>query len=361
MMRSLLPVLIVSLVSLGITTGCIDPLSPDLEESPAPLVVDGLLTDGPGPHEVQLSRAGAFEQSLSGIDFPVPDAEVIIEDDAGNQVRLNERQRDSGIYVTDEGALIGTVGRTYTLRITLPDGSTYTSTPEQMRPVPRLDTLIVRPTEEPEGSLKVLAGFTEPEESGQFYRWSLNSVAGFGIDVIPNCSGSDRESDICFFRDTRTTGFANVTNDQLINGKSVLRPIRTFESESPSLNVPHAMRVQQQSLTPEAYTFWNAIREQIDNNGTTFSNPPSRIEGNVRNPDDPTDVALGFFQVSAVSLATRCIDPEDYPSYVRDRSLPCSTCTGERLEASTVEPEDRTEVCPTLESGPDPDPGPPSL
>lgn len=353
-MRSLLPFLVLSLLGFSVATGCIDPLNPNLGETPSTLVVDGLLTNGPGPHEVKLSRASAFEQSLSGIDAPVSDARVIIQDDAGNEVRLTEANPKAhpGVYVTSEGTLVGTVGRTYTLRITLPDGSTYASSPERMRPVPALDTLIIRPTDQPEGGLEVLAGFDESEKSGQFYRWDLNSVAAIGILVSPQCDPPNRLVDFCFSRNSRTSAIVNVTNDRLINGQYVLRPIRTFQPESRALRLPHAMQVQQQSLTPEAYEFWNAIREQIENNGTTFSNPPARIEGNVRNPTDLTDIALGFFQVSAVSDANRCIDPSDFPSFVRDSTVPCSSCQEEGVEVTSVEPQERTEICPPLEYGP---------
>jgi hypothetical protein len=350
MMRSLLPILLLILFGFAVATGCIDPFSPDLEESPDTLVVDGLVTNGPGPHRIQLSRSGVFEQSVRGIDRPVPGADVIIQDDAGNEVLLTENRPDidPGVYVTAEGALVGTVGRTYTLRVSLPDGSTYTSSPQRMRPVPSLDTLIVQETDQPEGGLEVLAGFRESEETGQFYRWAINSVAAFGILVIGRCQFPDQKGDVCFFRDSRTPGVVNVTDDQLINGQSVLRPVRRFQPESDALRLPHAVRVQQQSLTPDAYEFWNAIREQIENSGTTFSSPPARIEGNVRNPSDPTDVALGFFQVSAVSEATRCVDPTDFDSYDRNPKIPCSTCQGVLVEATPNEPEERAQVCPPL-------------
>lgn len=363
MTRSLLSILVLSLLGFAVATGCIDPLNPDLDESPRTLVVDGLVTDGPGPHEVRLSRAGRFEQSLEGIDRPVEGAEVYVRDDAGTEVRLIERQpqMNPGTYTTAEGDLVGTVGRSYTLRVTLPDGSTYTSAPEQMRPVPEIDTLVVRPSDQFDGGLEAFVGFQESEEPGQYYRWDSESVAAFGILVSGFCQPPNLVGDVCFFRDNKVSGIVNVTDDQLINGQSVLRPVRTFRPESEDLKLAYAMRVQQQSLTPEAYAFWNAIRKQIENNGTTFSNPPARIEGNVRNPDDPTDVALGYFQVSAISVATRCIEPQDFPSFVRNPSVPCSTCRGQRAEGTTVEPDARTEICPALEDGPEGPTEPPTF
>jgi hypothetical protein len=363
MTRSLLLVLLLSLLGLVVATGCIDPLNPDLDDSPRTLVVDGLITNGPGPHEVKLSRSGAFEQSLEGIDSPVQGAEVFVRDDAGTEVRLVERkpQADPGTYTTAEGDLVGTVGRSYTLQVSLPDGSTYTSNPEEMRPVPEIDTIIVRPSNRLDGGLDALVGFDEPETPGQAYRWDSESIAAFGILVSPSCTPPNVVPDACFFRDSKVAGIVNVTDDQLINGQSVLQPVRTFVPESEDLRLAYAMRVQQQSLTPEAYEFWNAIREQIENNGTTFSNPPARIQGNLRNPDDPTDVALGYFQVSAISEITRCIKPSDFPSFTRNPAVPCSSCRGQRSEATTTEPEARTEICPPLEGGPGGPTEPPTL
>jgi hypothetical protein len=122
-------------------SSCITPLdiSTSFHEQ---LVVEGMITDQPGPYVVKLSKtipvqsqggASASLQSQLGAGAPagVSGAMVVIKDDQGNSETLVEKS--SGYYYTS--TLHGVVGRTYTLSITTSEGSVYNSASEKLSPV----------------------------------------------------------------------------------------------------------------------------------------------------------------------------------------------------------------------------------
>jgi hypothetical protein len=353
MMRFVLVACALVVFAVG-TTACVDPLNPDVDRPPDVLVVDGLVANGPGPHAVRLSFAGAFEQSLDGAQLGVPGADVTIEDDAGTTVQLVQPNPDldPALYETREGELIGEVGRTYVLRITLPDGRSFTSRPEPMPQGADIDSLYTEATTDGTGSLRTIVVFDDPPEPGNAYRWSMDGTYGFARRVRGFCGQG--VIDVCFARDQATTYGTKVEEDRLFNGSTVTYEIRRFQNKGGRLLIPYSLRVEQRSLSPGAYAFWNTVRTQLENNGSTFSNPPARIEGNVRNDDDPRDVALGYFGASYVSSATHCINPSEYESYQRtlecdgtgDCQPPCvRSCRDLVDQSTTFEPDDRKEIC----------------
>src|SRR5581483_8560589 len=111
---------------------CVD----SIEISPSflpTLVVEGLITDQPGPYVVTISRAVPVTQDAQLQTPPIYEsgATVVIQDDQGNRETLIEKS--SGSYYTS--FFQGIVGRTYSISIKTIDGSTYESIPETMLPV----------------------------------------------------------------------------------------------------------------------------------------------------------------------------------------------------------------------------------
>jgi hypothetical protein len=64
--------------------------------------------------------------------------------------------------------------------------------------------------------------------------------------------------------------------------------------------VNYMVEIQQQSLTFNAYKYWEAIDNQIGNNGTIFETSNYQIRGNISNTKDAEELVLGYFGASAV-------------------------------------------------------------
>jgi hypothetical protein len=306
-MRFALTACALVVVAIG-TAACVDPVSPDVSRSDR-IVVDGLVTDGPGPHTVELRRAAAYEQSLDAIEYGITGAQVIIRDDTGGEVRLGTTIKP-GRYRTKKGELVGRPGRTYTLHVELPDGRRFRSTPETMPVSPG-----IRDLQAVGGSsgITVFVSTTDSAGVSNLFRWKLDNAF-----ALPAMRGSQ------WYVDRSAASKIAVGNDVLYDGGTIRNELFSIPQSSSKLIKSYSVIVRQRSLTRNGYDFWKTVRQQKENQGTTFSNPPSRIPGNVANVDAPLDVAAGIFEVSSTAVAKLCIDPRDYPAFRRPRrvSLP---------------------------------------
>ena len=76
-----------------VCSSCIEPFQPVIEESQEVLVINGVITDRPGIHQVTISRSTPYNDPLFN---PVSGCVVRVEDDRGNIAVYEET--DLGIY-----------------------------------------------------------------------------------------------------------------------------------------------------------------------------------------------------------------------------------------------------------------------
>src|SRR5579871_5746658 len=126
-------------------------------------VVEGNITDQPGPYKVTIAQTENFTDSTSFQG--VGGALVFIQDNLGDSETLQEIQ--PGVFQSTH--LTGQQGVTYSLRITL-DSNVFTASSTMPQKVP-FDSLKV--LEEPNLTKTVLAAvpyFTDPKGQGNYYR-----------------------------------------------------------------------------------------------------------------------------------------------------------------------------------------------
>ncbi len=73
---------------------------------------------------------------------------------------------------------------------------------------------------------------------------------------------------------------------------------------------PDTVRIVQERISKDAYEFLIAIQSQTAFVGGPFDTPPSPINGNVKNLEDPRKNALGFFGAAGVDDATVVVGVE---------------------------------------------------
>ncbi len=292
-------ILIISIVLLK----CEEPINLNLDEGIDLLVVDGLITDQPGPYTIKLTRTSVFGTQDQG-PFE-KDAIITILDDAGNSEIL--KQGEQGEYQTDESGIRGVIGNSYWLTIKTADGEEYQSIPDLLKAVPKVDSIYAEFTEEPQLDFdghRFFIDLSDPPDDKNYYRWSWESVTPIttltprGFNPLFCCN-------VCFKTEFDKLGF-NVKSDQFINGKRLTRqpihfaPYRNRED--------YMIRVNQYSLTAEAFEFWDNIRGQTESVGSIFDQPPTPIVGNIKNTRDSEKNALGYFGASAIVKVKLQID-----------------------------------------------------
>jgi len=108
------------------------------------LVVEGMITDDPGPYYVTLSKAIAFSNDLRLYSYN-PEKEkgatVIIKSDKGEEAFMVEEERKPGTYATRSEDITGEAGHRYWLSIRTQKGDEYESYPSMLLDRPDIPNL----------------------------------------------------------------------------------------------------------------------------------------------------------------------------------------------------------------------------
>jgi hypothetical protein len=293
-------------------SGCIDPVELPIRQTERRLVVDGLITDEAPPYPVKLTYSGNLSRALLIPDeLAINGAVVTVEDNLGNQARLVQDPLNLAFYWMRDARLRGVPGRSYTLRVTLPDGSRYASRPEVMAPVPPIER-VYGEYQESDRNTVLLNRFLvridtkDPPALGNFYRWQA-------MCYMPVWGGSDplRGRGEIYYAPFYGE-LTNVLSDQLINGNRIAGRL-VLTPPLVGLGAQY-VEVRQYSLSRAAYQYWQLYEQQLSRTGTIFDPQPASIEGNVRAVADTNTLALGYFGASAVSRV-RLIMETDSLSY----------------------------------------------
>lgn len=300
-----------------LSAGCVEEIEVFKGSTPV-LVVDGNITNEPGPHGVQLAFSKTYGERPSY--FAVEQAVVKIIDDQGNEELLTYDA--DGLYLSSAD-FQGQIGRSYHLEVTLKTGVKYVSEPELLKEVAPVDKIVY---EREQNELVFYADFTDNSETQDYYRWRYRTTyqveAPLALTymtnvVIPSKNGCfevnrygrpifDRVPD-CWIT-TSDIEFLKVENDLLFNGRE-MKKYKVFSVELDNkFNIGYDAEIRQFSLTKRAYNYWKAIQEQIGNNGSIFETSNYHIKGNIYAEGDKNADVLGYFSASAVSYNHLFID-----------------------------------------------------
>lgn len=297
MKRNILLIIFAIVIQLS----CVEQIElPYRNESPV-LVVDGEITNENPPYSLRLSYSGRFVSgSIITSRLAVNGARVILTDNEGNSVRFRQNIYEPALYQTDTEYKCQ-VGRSYSLRIEMPDGKVYITKPQLMKAVAMVNNIYADKTE---NFVRTYIDTKDAENSKDYYRWksysiSLKRTKGGGANTCAfSCWAYNRDDG------------ANVFADTYINGKDIKKRLVNFSPIDPEVPLSkHYIEVKQMSISEESYLFWQQYEEQRTRTGSIFDPLPSTIIGNIVNEKDDKDFALGFFGVSGVSTKRLMVDP----------------------------------------------------
>jgi hypothetical protein len=334
---------LIRVVVFGVLSGCIEPIDYDVPAAGEQLVVDGSITNEPGPYMIRLSRNQRLKTDLDYRE-PVDRAIVRIVSDAGEDERLTETLR--GVYVTNQ--IVGTLGRTYTLHITTPDLHTYISTPQTIRaPGEILElshefeqrTRVENGIEVPDDRFNIFLDARSEDGSENFLRWRTKgtykiatnpelitiNVEGQRIPDPPPCSGWELRSGgltqvgectccICWVTDFEPV--PQVSDEQFIAGNE-FRHVRvgSVPVTRETFYEKYHISVSQMSLSREIYDYFRLIRAQKEGAVSLFQPAGGKLRSNISRTNGEEEV-LGIFWAAGVNTSTIFINRDDLPYYL---------------------------------------------
>lgn len=309
--------------------GCIDRINiEDSNSKGGILVVEGVITDQPGPYSVRLFRSSK-NNDLLNIAPPVLASQVTIIDDLGVSEILSTR--GDGVYFTNVDGIQGEIGRKYKLRIELRDGTIFESEEDEMNPVESIDSLYYvwesyLPQNGPtEYGFRVYMDSKGDPRIKNHIRWKFTGTYLFRTipeyhyttgpcgspppDPLP-CSGFAWNGTILMRFDDCTCCFCWVSdfedkphlsnNSILTNGtfKKIEMGYVPFDQFRFLYN-KYMIKVEQMSLSNAAYQFWKIIEDQKDGSSSLFNPSFGKIKTNIFSVNSKQE-AQGIFYASAI-------------------------------------------------------------
>lgn len=300
-------------------TQCVDPIDIDIDDPKPLLVVDGLISNQPGPYTVKLSQSSP----INSFEFTqVSQAEVIIEAENGEQEVL--REDTTGIYKTAVGGIQGVEGKRYRLKINLANGNQYTSDWELLKAAPPIDSIYFRYEAQQtarglQQGAAIFLDASDPESLTQFYRWEWESTWLF---VAPLSSGlkflgNDEvefvpHNEVCW-----NTGISQNIHvaSSVGNATDAIAefPLSFIPGYGLELRSRYSLLVKQFALTEKEFLYWRGIKEANENSGSLYDTQPQSSTGNISNINDPGEPVLGYFSVSGQTEKRIFIERFDLP------------------------------------------------
>jgi len=331
-------------------TGCTEPFDGEVVGLEEVLVVNALITNEDKHQEVRLSRPYPFDE-----DSPIPEENAIVRVDAGEQ-QFDFEEVAPGRY---ESVLpfSAEVGKDYSLFVTTENERSYQSTSMQL-PVANtnIDELYAERTTGDQGDegMAIFVDTFDPSRTSNYYRYEYEEtfkvIAPFWspldyVFVIQLSSGPlfdiimrEREEKVCYgFDSEKTINVVNTLN--LAEDRLSRYNVRFIDRNNYILSHRYSILVRQYVQNPEAFAYYEALRDLSQSSTTVFSeDQPGFLAGNIVSLDDENENVAGFFEITTVTEKRIFFDYEDFfpsedlPPYFQN-CMPAVE-TGEDLKTS---------------------------
>lgn len=296
-------------------TSCIDRYSIDsgvAEDSR--LVIYGILTNESKEQEITVSRSGSVEFPRF---LPVSGCKIYVEDENHNKFILPE-SKDAGHYRAFVDPLFTKVGSCYRLFVETPNGRKYESNYEEMMPCPKVDSvyfeLKTRPKStvgESEEGIQFYVNFKGDESMGRFFRWSLQETYEYHSTwtIIRYLDEKSKEiavpedfSHYVCYQTAPIYEVFNLSTNGLTKNEYERYPLHFVNNETQRLLYHYSLLIKQYSMSEGSYNFWESLRKNNKDSNYLFGTQPASTRSNIKNVNDTTEIVLGDFGASAVSV-----------------------------------------------------------
>ena len=328
-------------------SSCVEEYWPELStNNDQLLVIDGKITNFPGPYTVKLSSASSINEALF---LPISQAKVIIIDNQGNQEFLTEKS--PGTYETRPDGMQGIIGRSYKIKVELNSGKAYESQLEELKKPVEVSEVSV------EESWQLAGNDLEFDREGyQFYvsskradipqtyfYWEIEETYEYHSDYEIIFLYDGKPHDSTYFNPYRLAQTLN--EDTLFYCWRTQNIAERFSYSTEYLSIPtvnklplhfipfsderlkqkYSILVKQYTISEEAYTFMDKLDQQNNNQEALFTTQPFQIRGNLKNIEDDTEPVLGYFLVASGSYGPRLLCKA--PARIRYNNTKCTADT----------------------------------
>jgi hypothetical protein len=282
----------------------------DIDKYEDILVVDGTITNQPGPYEIRLSKSSPINRPELK---PFAGAQVTVLDNLGNEEIFTEVS--PGIHVSEEDGMQGVVGRKYKVVIATAADDVYES-----------DFQVLQ---DPTGIGDVYAEIESKNSSDPFYptygyqfyvdsesseadtvnlMWRLTGTYkyqsdfyiryyyDYGLHEFP-----DADSLYTCYKTDVIQGIYTFSTAGLMDNEVKRLPLNYVTTDTRMLSIRYSLLVEQYTLPSEAYEYYNNLQTISAQQGLLYAQQPFQVRGNLKNATRPEEPILGYFLVAGMA------------------------------------------------------------
>ena len=313
-----------------ISWACINPIMDFKQiDSTSYMTIEADISDDAALNKIRITSSA--NRIISQNPLAVTKAEVYILDQTGAKTIFKEGTA-LGTYLPPIG-FVGKVGSTYRLFVKTLTGKQYESVEEKMIPAPEIENIVTQfevrdqydKVDPRRNGFSVYVDFKDSPQEGDFYMWNWRHFEK--ISICETCEGGAKwnfKNNVCVAPAMPTEEILNymcngncwditnnadlnvfsdvLTNGQRISGRQVARV--PFDGYS-----PYYLRLEQRSITKNAFNFYQSLIAQVQSSGSLFDVPAeTRFSMNIKPITDPKERVLGIFNVFSVRKKIYFID-----------------------------------------------------
>lgn len=336
--------ILILLLLITISLSCREVYDPDISTDQSVLVVEGVITDQPGPYTIHLTQALPYDSANIYIaQNAISKANVFVTDDLGNKFKFTESE--AGYFISKASEFTGTPGVTYTLHIQTLDGNTYESAPQKMPSNNYSDTVYTEYSSKEifngkekvtTSGMYVLTDITDNTDSLLRFRFKTTMYSYWFFIVSPPRSDLGEAYLYYGWYTTYPNGNINLTQGKYNTSvNNVQKQIIYFMPTEPeyyiaTLRIPpyfasrdsffnllpvkfRTIKIEQYRINEKTYQYNENINTSISAEGKIFDPIVLQLKGNITCSSNPSKLALGFFEASSLRIKTYTCDIGVWP------------------------------------------------
>ncbi|WP_411030555.1 DUF4249 domain-containing protein [Spongiimicrobium sp. 3-5] len=288
---------------------CTEPFEPKTETFESALVIEATITNELKAHEILLSRTFRFEE-----DGPITEsgASVSITDDTQNTYLFEETA--PGTY-SATAPFAAEPNREYVLSVTTNDGRAYTSTPTRLTATTQIDNMYAERITNDNGveGMAIFVDSFDPSGNSQYYRYKYEETyriiaprwgpSDLFLDTTVPCGVKierrQTEERTCYTTDLSNSIIITSTNS-FTEDRVTRFPVRFINRNNYIMSHRYTILVKQFVQSPEAFTFFETLRDFSGSESLFSETQPGFFAGNVTSVDNRDEKVLGYFDIASV-------------------------------------------------------------
>ncbi|MEP7317151.1 MAG: DUF4249 domain-containing protein [Panacibacter sp.] len=272
------------------------------------LVVEGFINSGQGATVITLTRTTKLYDSVDIIYEH--NALVTVEGENNESFPLYEST--NGTYLSASLSLNS--AEKYRLHIKTIDGKEYASDFSTVKSTPDIDSIS---WQRESGGVQTYINAHDAANSTKYYQWKyeetwefhstyLSSLNYIYDPVKGNITGVEykfpntHDVDTTIYKCWKTVNSSSIIigSTEKLSQDIIYLPLIYVEPQSQKMSVLYSVNLRQYALSHEAYLFYQKIKKNTEQLGSVFDPQPSDLQGNIHCITNPTEIVVGFVEVT---------------------------------------------------------------